>query len=98
QSRFSFQPEGRERLPQSGPICVWAAQHRVWLLAGRAFGYMLVAGGVHYVALPWLLLTLVEGNSLQPLELRSGLALITGALIVLFGVSLALLSAVHLVW
>jgi protein-S-isoprenylcysteine O-methyltransferase Ste14 len=58
---------------------------------------MLLVGGVHYVALPWLLLTLVEGNSFQPLELRSGLAVVVGALLPLLGVGLALLSAVHLV-
>jgi protein-S-isoprenylcysteine O-methyltransferase Ste14 len=68
-----------------------------WLLGARAFGYMLAVGGVHFVGLPWLLLTLGEGNSFRPLELRSGLAVLSGALCVLLGVGLALLSAVHLV-
>jgi protein-S-isoprenylcysteine O-methyltransferase Ste14 len=62
----------------------------------RAIGYMLMVGGAHFLALPWLLLT-IEGNTVPPLVLRSGLALGPGALFVILGVGLALLSAIHLV-
>ena len=66
------------------------------LIWARALGYMLLVGGLHFVGLPWSLLTL-EGNTVPPLVLRSGLAVGPGALFVLLGVGLALLSAGHLV-
>ena len=66
------------------------------MIWARALGYMLLVGGAHYAVLPWFLLTL-EGTTVPPLALRSGFAAGPGALFVLVGVSLALLSAVYLV-
>jgi protein-S-isoprenylcysteine O-methyltransferase Ste14 len=57
---------------------------------------MLIVGSIHFIVLPWLLLAIEDGRGLA-VVFRSGLASGMGALLVVSGVGLALLSAVHLV-
>jgi protein-S-isoprenylcysteine O-methyltransferase Ste14 len=57
---------------------------------------MLIVGGVHFIGLPALLLTIEDGTA-PSIVLRAGLAGCLGALLVILGTNLALLSAIYLI-